>query len=172
MNIVLTGFMGTGKTVIGKSLARNLGWPYVDTDELIEKKAGLKINEVFAKHGEGYFRELEGKAIKSVSDFNNYVIATGGGVVLREENMDNLEKNGFVVNLYASPDVIYNRIKTNDDRPLLNKPNPKNEIERLLEERKPYYKRCNMSINTDDSNIEKIVEKIIQEINKVPEGLP
>lgn len=167
MNIVLTGFMGTGKTVIGKSLARNLGWSYVDTDEFIEKKTGLKISGIFAKHGEKYFRDMETRIVKLVSNFNNYVIATGGGVVLRKENMDNLEKNGFIVNLHANPDVIYERVKSTSERPLLDKPNPREEIKKLLEERKLYYKRCDMNVCTDDSNIGEMVEKIIGALNKV-----
>ena len=158
--------MGTGKTAVGTALASNLGWPYLDTDELIEKKAGLKINKIFEKHGEKYFRDLEEKVIKSISNFNNYIIATGGGAVLRKENMNNLEKNGFIVNLHASRDVIYERIKSNNERPLLNKPDPKGEIDRLLEERKQYYKRCDVSINTDNAAIVDLVEKIIEEINK------
>jgi len=166
MNIVLTGFMGTGKTEIGRALAGNLGWAYADTDELIEKKAGLKIKLIFEKYGEEHFRRLEEETVKNIGELNNHVISTGGGVVLRSVNMDNLEKNGFIVNLYASPGIIFDRIKGSDDRPLLNKPYPQVEIARLIRERERFYERCDMRVNTDSSNVERFVEQIIEGFNR------
>ena len=169
MNIVLTGFMGTGKTVVGKKLVKKLGkkWRYIDTDERIEMRAGMKISDIFSRHGEPYFRDMETNIIRKVSEFDNCVIATGGGVVLRKENMDMLEKNGVVINLKATPETIYNRISSSKDRPLLNKPEPMAEIVKMLDYREPFYKRCRLSINTDQVSAEEIADTIISYVKQV-----
>ncbi|MFN3966602.1 MAG: shikimate kinase [Endomicrobiia bacterium] len=161
MNIVLTGFMGTGKTVIGKLLAQKLSWEYIDTDELIEKRENMKISDIFATKGEPYFRKIETEVVKDVSKKDKCVISTGGGVVLKEENMIALEKNGIIINLSASPEIIFERTSKDKSRPLLNKENPKEEIMKLLNFRAPYYDRCALKINTDDSDPEKNVRKIL-----------
>jgi len=166
MNIVLTGFMATGKTVVGKLLAEKIGFQYIGTDELIEKQTNMKISEIFAVYGEPYFRDIETEIVRKVSEFDNYVIATGGGVVLRKENMDLLEKNGIIINLTASPDKIYERAKNSNERPLLNIPDPKSEIIRLLNMREPYYKRCNFRINTDNLSVEEVVNECLKYIEK------
>lgn len=161
-NVVLTGFMGTGKTVVGKFLAKRLGYKYIDTDEVIEKRVGMKINEIFEKKGEKYFRNIESRVVKDVSKLSGYVIATGGGVVLRSKNMDELEKNGVIINLKASPETIYQRtIKTKGVRPLIDKPNPKKEIVKLLNYRRKFYKRCDFAVFTDRLKLEDVVDKII-----------
>jgi len=160
MNIVLTGFMATGKSTVGKKLAEKLGWQYVDTDEIIEHEIGMKIAEIFDKRGEPFFRDVETRAARFASKKNNCVIATGGGIVQKAENMKIFEKNSIVVNLTASPEVIFERIKGNTDRPLLNKPDPMAEITSLLEFRRPFYARCNISVNTDKLTVDEIVEKI------------
>ena len=162
MNIVLTGFMATGKSTVGKQLAERLGWQFVDTDEIIEQEIGMEIAEIFDKRGEPFFRDVETRAARFVSKKNNCVIATGGGIVQKAENMKIFEKNSIVVNLNASPAVIFERAKGNTDRPLLNKPDPMAEIIKLLEYRKPFYARCNITINTDKLTVEEIVEKITE----------
>src|SRR3972149_7672422 len=110
-NIVLVGFMGTGKSVVGKKLAKVLKRELVDTDKLIEKKAGKPIPDIFSENGEPYFRELESKVIEDISKKEKCIIITGGGVVLREENITNLKKNGVIICLNASPKIIYERVK-------------------------------------------------------------
>lgn len=162
MNIVLTGFMCTGKTSVGKSLAQKISFEYIDTDELIERFVGLKISEIFACYGENYFRDVESQIIQQVSKEDKKVISTGGGVVLRKENIDNLRKNGIIVNLTARPLTIFKRLKQQPGiRPLLNKPQPLEEIKKLLSQREEYYKDCDIRINTDNLSIEKIVDEII-----------
>jgi len=106
MNIILTGFMGTGKSIVSRKLVKRLGMSYLDTDELIEEREGIKISAIFQKKGEKYFRQLETQVIKEVASLDNYVISSGGGVVLREENMTALKKNGFIICLSASPEVM------------------------------------------------------------------
>jgi len=136
MNIALTGFMGSGKSSVGKELAKKLGFKFVDTDDMIEKTAGVSINEIFARHGEKYFREIEAKIIKDISKENSLVIATGGGAVLNPENIKNLRVNGVVVYLSVTPEQVYERVKNETHRPLLKCANPLAEIKKLLDNRK------------------------------------
>jgi shikimate kinase len=153
--------MGSGKTVVGKTLAERLGWKFIDTDDLIEEKAKMKIKDIFAKHGEPFFRDLETKVIEEISTLDNTVISLGGGAVLREKNIQLVKKNGIIINLRASPKTIFSRTCNTDIRPLLNKPNPMEEIDRLLSYRKPYYDKCDWYIETDNLTVEEVVEKII-----------
>lgn len=163
MNIVLTGFMCTGKTSVGKKLSEDLKFEYIDTDELIEASTGLKITEIFSKYGEEYFRNIESEIVKKVSILDRRVIATGGGVVLRKENMQNLRKNGVIINLTAKPETIYERLKQQPGiRPLLNKPQPLQEIKKLLNYREEFYKDCDLRVETDTLSIEDVAKKILQ----------
>jgi len=165
MNIVLTGFMCTGKTSVAKLLAEKLGYQFVDTDDLIEQRVGMKISNIFAVYGEPYFRDVETEVVKEVAKKDKFVISTGGGVVLRKVNMDELRKNGIIINLTAKPETIYNRLKNQPGvRPLLNKPNPMNEIIKLLSQREEYYKNCDLRIETDNFTVEQIVQQILDYI--------
>lgn len=165
MNIVLTGFMGTGKTAVGKLLASRLAWQFVDVDAEIEKLVGIKISDIFANKGEPYFRNAETKAIKLVSLLDKAVIATGGGAVLRLENLRALECTSQIVCLCATPETIYNRLKSDTTRPLLQVFDPKKKIEGLLASRADCYARCTFAINTDNKTIEAIVDEIITRAN-------
>lgn len=118
MNIILCGFMGSGKTVVGKELAKIMGKKFVDTDDLIEKETGIAIKAIFEVHGEEYFRVLESKTCKKVGEMNNCVVATGGGALVNEENVRSVKENGSVVFLDASFDVICQRIGNTNTRPL------------------------------------------------------
>ncbi len=160
MNIVLTGFMGTGKSKIGKRLAAELRMGYLDTDELIEKREKDSISAIFRKRGEEYFRCMETKVVKEVALLDNSVISTGGGVVLREENMRMLKKNAFIVCLFASPEVILKRTKGSEERPLLEVDNQKKRIEELLTIRRPYYEKADLKIDTSTLDSKKVVEEI------------
>jgi shikimate kinase len=161
--------MGTGKSAVGKKLAKKLGMEYMDTDERIEKDAGCKISEIFKNNGEESFREVEKAVIKCVSVLDNYVIATGGGVVKYAENMDALEKNAVIVCLTASPDAIYKRIKHHGHRPLLKVKDPRKEIEGIMNQREKLYKRCDLMIDTSDKKIDEIVGEIIKFIIDIRE---
>ena len=140
MNLAITGFMGTGKSAVGKLVAQKLGWQFFDIDAIIEEETGIKISEIFAKKGEPYFRELETRAVKLLAVLDKAVISCGGGIVLKAENMDELEKNGRVVCLTASPEKILQRTK-GSTRPLLAVKDPLSKIKELLESREQYYKR-------------------------------
>ncbi len=161
MNIVLTGFMGTGKTAVGKKTAKALNMQYIDTDEVIEKDVGRKIHRIFEDSGEKYFRGIEAKVVKCVALLDGFVISTGGGVVLKKENMKELEKNGMVICLAASPEVILKRTRSAIYRPLLNVNDPAGKIKELLEKRAPFYKRCSLMIDTSGKSIEEVSVDII-----------
>src|SRR3989339_348567 len=147
MNLVLTGFMGTGKSAVGKIVAEKLGWQYFDTDQIIEEETDCKITEIFAKKGEPYFRDLETKTVKLLCMLYKSVISCGGGVELRSENMDELERTGVVVCLTASPETIFERTK-GDTRPLLQVKDPLAKINEMIAARMPHYRRCRLMIDT------------------------
>ncbi len=159
-NIILVGFMGTGKTTVAKAFAKTTGMPYVSSDELIKKREGCSICDIFKNQGEAYFRKIEKQVVKEISAGAGQVVDAGGGVILDEENIKNLKKNGTIICLWADADVIYERIKSDIHRPLLNVPDPKKKIKELLEYRKPFYEKADFHINTANLKIQGIVEKI------------
>ena len=161
-NIVLIGFMGCGKTTIGQLLAARLNYAFVDTDVLVARHAAMDIPLIFQKHGERFFREIEAQMVKHVCDMTKTVVATGGGVVLKSENMDALMTNGFVVYLKASADIIYENTRNDESRPLLLVDNPLEKIRALLLEREPLYRsNCHVVINVAALTPAEIIEKIL-----------
>lgn len=160
MNIVLVGFMGTGKTAIGKLLAKKLEMKYISTDELIEHKERRSINDIFKKSGEPYFRRVEKEVVKKVGELDKFIIDAGGGVVLDKENVQNLKKNGKIICLTATPDAILERTKRYYHRPLLNTKNPKEKIEELLKVRAPFYAQADATIDTTNLTPEEVVQEI------------
>jgi len=160
--------MGTGKSIVAKKLAQELRMRYIDTDKIIEDKEGRKIRKIFEERGENYFREIETKIVKQVSSLNNYVIATGGGVVLKEENIKALRKKGFIIYLSANPEVILKRTNKNKERPLLlDCKDPYKKIKEMLSFRKPYYEKADLRIDTSNLNPPEVVEKIIKFLQKI-----
>jgi len=160
-NVVLVGFMGTGKTSVARKLAERLNREFLELDAIIEKKEGISIKEIFEKNGEPYFRKAEKDVIKEVSEKKGTVISAGGGAVIDEENLNRLKKNSIIVCLEASPDVILKRTKNNTRRPLLNVSDPKKTIEELLKQRDPYYKKSDHIINTDNLTIDQVIDQIL-----------
>lgn len=158
--------MGAGKSTVGKKLARTLNMSIEDTDDLIESRAGMSITDIFVRHGEEHFRELEEKVVEEVSRLENHVIVTGGGVVLRESNVKNLKKNGVVIYLHAAPEVIYERIKDQTHRPLLHVDDPMAKIKELLEYRSPFYANNDFTVDTSNLSVEEVVEEILRVLKK------
>jgi shikimate kinase len=162
MNIVLVGFMGTGKTQVGRKVAQLTGLKYISTDQMIEEREGKTIPQIFEQSGEGYFREVERKIVAEVSKMDGLVIDAGGGVVLREDNVKDLKANGVLICLEARPEVIFERMKDKMDRPLLNVEDRLSRIRDLLEKRKPYYAKADYFIDTSDLSIEEVANRVIQ----------
>ena len=165
-SIILIGFMGTGKTVVGKKLAERLRMKFVDIDELIEKQSGMSISQMFERFGESHFRKRESKIVSELSEQNSLVIAAGGGAVLDSRNMTNLKKMGSVIHLYARPDVILDRTKQEHHRPLLETMDRERQIQQLLNERRPFYAGADCEIDTSDLDIEGVVEKIVNSVRE------
>lgn len=165
-NIVLVGFMGTGKTSVGKELAKRLKTKFIEIDEKIEKKEGKTIDEIFKEKGEQYFRQVEQKIAKEVADISFATISTGGGIVINEENIKNLKKNGIIVCLEAKPEVIFDRVKKETHRPLLKVENPGQRIKELLEKRKLFYQKADFHIDTSNLSVSQVVNKIIEIYSK------
>jgi len=165
-NIVLTGFMGSGKTVVAKQLARLLGMKVIDVDTEIEKSTKMTINTIFEHFGEPRFREIETETIKQVSENNNVIISTGGGAVLKQENIDAMRKKGIIICLTAAPETILKRTKSTRDRPLLLVENPLERIKELLESRRPFYEKADVMIDTERKTPLQIAEEIVEKIKE------
>ena len=163
-NIVLVGFMGTGKSAVGRVIAQKLEFHFIDTDDVIEQTSKAKISDIFAEHGEGYFRDLESQAVKSVALMKNQVVATGGGVVLRSSNIDLLRTGGPIFCLNATPKAIWDRVRSSRSRPLLRGPEPLKKIETLLDKRAPYYALADHQIETTGVSVDRVADEIISYI--------
>lgn len=162
-NVILTGMMGSGKTTVGKELATILNYNFIDLDEVIENKYG-KITDIFSQKGEKYFREIETQELKKFENQSNFVLSTGGGVILKDENIKILKDLGQVFYLSAKSETIYNRIKNQKHRPLLNTQNPKNTIEEILSKRLEKYEKSGEKIITDSKNAKEIAGEIYEKL--------
>lgn len=165
-NIVLIGFMGTGKTSTGKLLASRLGYAFIDTDSRIEAINKISISEMFAVHGEKYFREKEAELIKKVSRCHHAVISTGGGVILNPANMVALQKNGIVISLQASVDAILERTSRRNVRPLLEQKDRREIVTMLLNQRLERYRQAKFVIDTTDLSPMQVTDEIIDFIRR------
>ncbi len=172
--IILTGFMGTGKTAVGEQLAKKLGCPFLDTDVMVEETTGKSIPEIFEKQGEPAFRELEKKMLKKALEREPIVISTGGGAVMDADNRALMKEKGFIVALSASPEVILERVSQVDNRPVLkmaNKEGKKNQqekldkIKNLLSKRSPFYREADRIVDTTSKKIEETVAEILKLVN-------
>jgi shikimate kinase len=165
-NIAITGFMGSGKTTVGKILAEKLGWSFFDLDRIIELSENRKIVDIFSQDGEKYFRETESKVIKkTVSSNKNCVFACGGGVVIKGENMSTIGKKCHIVYLMISPREAAKRIKDSTDRPLLLNKNKEKEISDLLDKRLELYKKyAEITINNNNLSPEETADLIINKL--------
>jgi shikimate kinase len=164
-NIYLVGFMGTGKTVVGKELARKKKWQFVDLDDLIELKEKRTISNIFAQEGEPYFRKVEKKVLQEVAKEKKFVVACGGGIVLDKDNIHIMKKTGIMICLSSAPQVILERTAAYRHRPLLNVSNPRKQIELLLKLRAPYYAQADKTIDTSKISVREVVDKIIRLIS-------
>lgn len=164
-NLVLVGLMGAGKTTVGHLLAEKMQYEFLDTDAIIEQEQGVLISAIFAQKGEAFFRQIESDVIKKVSDFSEKIISTGGGACEKDENIKALKKNSILVYLQASPDILFERIKNQNHRPLLQTENPLSKLQELLNKREKNYLQSDIIMTTENKKLEQIVEEIIEVYN-------
>ena len=165
-NIVLIGFMGSGKTSVGQLLAQTLGYTFADTDQLIEEGESMTIQEIFAQNGEGYFRQMETLIMEEVSEtMDHTVLSVGGGLPVTPNNHKYLKKCGKVIYLKVNEQTVINRLKGDTSRPLLSGEDATEMIYKLLALRDPIYRKlADQVIETDDLSVEDIVEKVISDM--------
>ncbi len=156
--------MGVGKTSVGTRLAKDLGYTFIDTDTLIEADQHMDITSIFTKLGEPYFRDVEARIIRQVLEGEKQVVSTGGGAVIRNENRAAFKKSGFVICLAARPEIIFERIKHETHRPMLQTPDPKVKIKELLENRKKFYRQADLIIDTSEQSVDDAVEEIKEKV--------
>ncbi len=165
MNIVLLGFMGVGKTHVGRLLAQRLGLPFLDIDEELERRAGKSISDIFRERGEEGFRLLERKLLEEASTLDGWVISLGGGAVLHSEALERLRKRSLIILLTASPEAIHERVGDASSRPLLRGVSPLDRIRSLLRERWPLYLRAaDLLVETTGLRPEEVAEELAETI--------
>ncbi|RCJ22168.1 shikimate kinase [Nostoc sp. ATCC 43529] len=167
VNLYLIGMMGVGKTTVGRLLAKQLGYGFVDTDDVIAQAAGKSINQIFAQEGEAVFRQLESDVLSQVCAFTKLTIATGGGIVLRRENWSYLH-HGLIVWLDAPVELIYSRLAEDTTRPLLQDVDPQEKLRSLLEQRQRLYSQADLQITVEERETpEEIATRILEAIPSV-----
>jgi shikimate kinase len=161
-NIALIGFMAVGKSAIGRNLAKKLRRRFVDIDRLIERAEGRKVRDIFAQKGEAYFRQLEKQALAEVLQGDNQVIATGGGIIMDDQNLNLLQEKALLIGLTAKLDVLLTRAGAGAQRPLLQESNRRERAQELLRQREARYAQAHVMIDTSDMSIDQAVETIIR----------
>jgi shikimate kinase len=160
VNLALIGFMGTGKTSVGRLAAEQLHFNYLDTDELIQTHTGRTIPEIFKTDGEAAFRDLERKLVEDLIGLTKTVIATGGGLPVNPLNLASLKTHSLVVCLWASPEKIWERVKNQTHRPLLEEAEPQKKIRELLAVREPFYKQADVLMNTEIRTVREMAHQV------------
>ena len=160
VNLALIGFMGTGKTSVGRLAAEQLHFEYLDTDELIQTHTGRSIADIFSKDGEPAFRALEEKVVSELATRTKTVISTGGGLPTNPKNFAGLKTNALVVCLWASPEKIWERVRHQSHRPLLLDADPQKKIRELLAVREPFYKQADVLMNTEIRSVREVAQQV------------
>jgi shikimate kinase len=163
-NIILTGFMGVGKTSVGTRLAKDLNYAFVDTDEQIEADQKTSIAGIFSNFGEALFRDVEARIIRQVLENEGQVVSTGGGAVIRDENRKAFKENGVTICLTAHPDTIYARIRHETHRPLLQGPDPQAKVRELLAARERFYHQADFIIDTSERSVDDVIAEIKEKV--------
>jgi shikimate kinase len=162
-NIALIGFMGTGKTSVGRLVAELLHFDYLDTDEVIQAGTGRVIADIFKADGEPAFRALERKVVKEIASRKKTVISTGGGLPVDPKNLASLKHHSLVVCLWSSPEKIWERVRHQSHRPLLHDENPQAKIRELLAAREPFYKQADVLLNTELRSLREVAQQVVHQ---------
>jgi shikimate kinase len=160
VNLALIGFMGTGKTSVGRLVAEHLHFKFVDTDELIQNHTGRTIADIFTNEGEAAFRELERKVVLDLAQTQKTLVSTGGGLPTIAGNLDALKQHALVVCLWATEDKIWERVSHQSHRPLLHDPDPRKKISELLAVRAPFYRQADVLVNTDLRSLRDVAHQV------------
>ena len=164
-NLALIGFMGSGKSSVGRLAAQLLHFTFLDTDQVIEARAGKSIGEIFQQNGEPVFRDLERRIVEELTHRTRTVIATGGGLPANEANLASLKTHSLVVCLWASPETLYERVRAHTHRPLLNEPDPLAKIRELLAAREPYYRQADVLVSTELRPLREVAMQVIHQFH-------
>jgi len=164
-NLALIGFMGTGKSSVGRLVASHLHFHFVDTGDLIESRAGKTIAEIFAQAGEPVFRELESQLVLELARAQKTVISTGGGLVANAANLASLKEHALVVCLWASPELIWERVRGQSHRPLLKDIDPLGKIRQLLAAREPIYRQADVLVNTEQRSSKEVAQHVLHQFH-------
>jgi shikimate kinase len=172
VNLALIGFMGTGKTSVGRLVAEQLHFDYLDTDELIQSRTGRPIVEIFSTDGEAAFRKMEQELVGELAARTKTVIATGGGLPMNPQNLVSLKTHALVVCLWASPEKIWERVKNQTHRPLLHDADPQKKIRELLAAREPFYRQADVLLNTELRSIREVAQQVVHQFRLEACGRP
>ncbi len=162
-NLALTGFMGSGKSSVGHAVAKRLGFEFLDTDHLIERRAGLSIPEIFDRPGEAAFRELEREVVEELATRERIVISTGGGVGANPGLLASLKTHALVIWLWASPETIWERVRRQTHRPLLYVGDPESRIRELLAQREPLYRQADVLLNAEVRQTAEVADQVVHQ---------
>ena len=162
-NIALIGFMGTGKSSVGQLVAQQAHFTFLDTDHVIEMRTGKSISDIFAQDGEPAFRALEKNIVAELATRKRTVISTGGGLPVNPDNLASLKSHSLVVCLWASAEKIWERVRSQSHRPLLNEPDPLGKIKKLLEQREPFYRQADVLVNTEMRAVKDVAQQVIHQ---------
>ena len=157
--------MGTGKSCVGRTAADLMHFTFLDTDHVIEARAGKRISDIFAQEGEPAFRQLERRVVEELTRRQRTVIATGGGLPAQEGNLASLKTHALVVCLWASPEAIHERVRGHDHRPLLNEPDPLGKIRELLAAREAYYRQADVLVNTERRSVREVAQHVVHQFH-------
>jgi shikimate kinase len=169
-NLALIGFMGTGKTSVGRLIAQLLHFTYLDTDQVVEFRAHKSISDIFQQDGEPAFRNWERMIVDELTHRKKTVISTGGGLPTSQANLDSLKSHSLVVCLWASAETIYERVRLHDHRPLLEGADPLAKIRELLSVREPYYRQADVLVNTERRSVREVAIQVIHQFHMAQSG--
>jgi shikimate kinase len=164
-NLALIGFMGSGKSCVGRVVADRLRFTFLDTDHVIEARAGKAVVDIFAQDGEPAFRQWERRVVEELTRRNRTVIATGGGLPMDEANLASLKTHALVICLWASPETIWERVRDHSHRPLLNDPDPLAKLRQILATREPYYRQADVLVNTEMRSVHEVAQHVIHQFH-------
>jgi shikimate kinase len=164
-NLALIGFMGTGKSSVGRLVAQLLHFTYLDTDQVVECRAHKTISDIFQQDGEPAFRQWEQVIVEELTQRRKTVISTGGGLPVCQANLDSLKTHALVVCLWATADTIYERVRDHDHRPLLDELDPLSKIRQLLSIREPYYRQADVLVNTERRSVREVAVQVIHQFH-------